>query len=229
LQEQAVRLGCRCELIPTNSQGSVAENGKFISDWLQSHADRRIILASISKGGADIKAAMASADAAQAFRPVIGWISLCGILDGSPTVNWLLERPIRKYFYRLLFALRGLRFQLFEDLRRMPGSPLDAPMNLPAAVRLLHIVGFPLQAHLTNRLSRTCHAACARLGPNDGAILLSDMLTLPGAVYPVWGADHYLRPSWALRSLAAAAIRYAIELGSPAAAFAAADRDARGE
>ena len=33
------------------------------------------------------------------------------------------------------------------------------------------------------------------LGPNDGTVLLEDVFALPGRVYPVWGADHYLRPA----------------------------------
>ena len=33
------------------------------------------------------------------------------------------------------------------------------------------------------------------LGPSDGTILLEDVFALPGRVYPVWGADHYLQPA----------------------------------
>jgi hypothetical protein len=56
-------------------------------------------------------------------------------------------------------------------------------------------VGFPLAQHLTNALARRCYRRVRHLGPNDGAgILLGDVCRLPGHVYPVWGADHYLRP-----------------------------------
>ena len=32
-----------------------------------------------------------------------------------------------------------------------------------------------------------------RLGPNDGFVLLAELLVLPGLVHPVWGADHLFR------------------------------------
>ena len=33
----------------------------------------------------------------------------------------------------------------------------------------------------------------APLGPNDGTALLREQMVLPGLVYPVWGADHFMR------------------------------------
>jgi hypothetical protein len=65
-----------------------------------------------------------------------------------------------------------------------------------------------LQRHLTSKLMRRCHEFLAPLGPNDGAILLADSCALPGLVYPVWGADHNLRPSWDIRRLGMALLHY---------------------
>src|SRR5690606_34890140 len=59
----------------------------------------------------------------------------------------------------------------------------------------LHLVGFPLRRHATNRLARANFARLEPFGPNDGAgILLADACRWPGLLYPLWGADHYLRP-----------------------------------
>lgn len=209
LREQAATLGCPCELIPSASMGTVAENAELICQWLAARTERRIILASISKGGSDIKAALRRPEAPRAFQNVVSWISLCGILEGSPTVDWLLRRRLRRLFYRSLFWWRGLRFQVLTDLRRTAG-PLEGPLALPATIRLIQIVGFPLRRHLTNRLARTCHNAGSAEGPNDGAILLCDVVRQPGLIYPIWGADHYLRPSWELRKLARAVLRYVL-------------------
>jgi hypothetical protein len=37
----------------------------------------------------------------------------------------------------------------------------------------------------------------AALGPNDGGgVLLGALSSVPGIVCPIWGADHYMQPSW---------------------------------
>ncbi|MGH7140833.1 MAG: hypothetical protein ACREHD_34310, partial [Pirellulales bacterium] len=208
LRDEAARLGFDCHVIPCGSMAGVEANAERICDWLRSRQESRIVLASISKGSADIKMALARPDAPEVFRNVVAWISLCGILDGSPMVEWLLASRPRELAYRALFWWRGLRFDVFSDLRRRDGSTLAFPLTLPMHIRLLHVAGFPLRAHLSNALARRCHAHCEALGPNDGAVLLTDLLRLPGRIYPVWGADHYLRPSWELRSLAQALLRY---------------------
>jgi hypothetical protein len=208
LQEQAAMLGCSCEVIPTDGMGGIAENGRRICDWLGSRCEQPIILASISKGGSDIKAALARPEAPERFRRVVAWINLAGILDGSPAVEWLVQSNMRMLVYRTLFWWKGLRFEPIRDLRRSPGAALDFPLHLPEHICAIHVIGFPLRAHLSNRLTRTLHGRSAAYGPNDGALLLSDTLRMPGFVYPIWGADHYLRPSWDLRSLASALLRY---------------------
>lgn len=211
LREQAAALGCHSELIPCASMGTIAENAEFICRWLAGRNERRIILASISKGGSEIKAALRRPEAARAFRNVVAWISLCGILDGSPMAEWLLRSKWRELFYRGLFWWRGLRLDGVAGLRRTAGGPLDGPLALPADICLIHIIGFPRRRHLTSRLARQCHAAAASQGPNDGVILLADVVRQPGLIYPIWGADHHLRPSWELRKLGSAVLRYVLE------------------
>jgi hypothetical protein len=58
-----------------------------------------------------------------------------------------------------------------------------------------------LARHFSTPFSRFCHRRIAPLGPNDGTVLLTDILRWPGEVYPVWGADHYFRPEGTARAL----------------------------
>jgi hypothetical protein len=204
LREAAELLGCRTEVIPTPSMGSLTDNAEAILKWLSAHQNQPIILASVSKGGSDIKAALAQSGAAEAFRSVVAWISVGGILDGSPMVNWLLARPLRLALHRVLFWLRGYNFEVIADLRYGPGAPLSAPLVLPPHLHTIHVIGFPLTEHMTRRMTRIFRQRIAGTGPSDGAISLTDVGGWPGVIYPVWGADHYMRPSWELRSLAVA-------------------------
>jgi hypothetical protein len=211
LCDQAAKAGYRTATIPVSSTGTLSGNAAVICDWLASQPNEKIILASVSKGGSDIKYALSLENAAHAFRNVVAWINVCGILDGSPMVNWVLSRRMRTMFFQSVFWLRGYDFSVIRDLRWGAGSPLDFELRLPDHMKMINVVGFPLTGHMTNRLSRTFRSRIASRGPNDGSVMLADACKLPGVIYPVWGADHYMRPSWALRTLAFALLQYIAE------------------
>ncbi len=194
MREEAERIGCPTLLVPLSTTGTVAENGRILRDWLDGQPERPVILVSLSKGGPDVKTALAGPDAGRAFRNVVAWVSLCGILDGTLMADWLLSPSPGAVAVRLFYRLRGKSTAFLRDLRYRSGGPLDQPLRLPSSIRLISVVGFPLREHLTRRASRRCHRRLAHLGPNDGALVLADVCALPGLVYPVWGADHYLQP-----------------------------------
>jgi hypothetical protein len=195
LREEAAKFGCRSELVPLPSFGSLAENARILCEWLSARPGEPILLASLSKGGADVKMALTRLEGPHAFRNVFCWINLSGLLKGTPLVDWLFARRLRTLWVRLLFWLRGFNFQNIPELARGANTPLSFELRLPPHMKAIHVVGFPLVRHLSNPLARRCFRRTQHLGPNDGAgILLADVGRLPGLVYPVWGADHYLRP-----------------------------------
>ncbi len=208
VREQAERMGCPSHRVPLATTGTVRENARILCDWLMGQPEGPVILVSVSKGGSDVKVALAEPDAGPAFRNVVAWISLCGILDGTPLIDWLLSRSPGAGAVRLYYRLRGRSLEFLEDLRYRSGGPLDRPLRLPPHIRLISVVGFPLREHLTRRSSRNCHQRLAPLGPNDGALVLADVCALPGLIYPVWGADHYLQPKGGAGPLVSALLSY---------------------
>lgn len=191
LRTVAAAFGCRTALIPVPSTGSLLSNARIVADWLrQQHG--RVILASPSKGSTDVRLAMR--EDPEAFRDVAAWFNLCGMVHGTPLVERLLNQPWRAALVRVLFWWRGLDFQMVRDLHAGPDGILAGKLELPSHIRLYNIVGFPLSAHMRNRRSRMWRRALEPLGPNDGGVLLDDVLRLPGSFFPVWGADHYLQP-----------------------------------
>lgn len=206
-REVAAQLGLPSELIPVSSTGSLADNARVIREWLLAHHGESVILVSVSKGGSDLKAALAQPDAAHVFQRVTGWVNLCGILDGTPMADWLLSPALLARANRFVYRIRGRSLDFLTDLQRYPGCALDFPLTLPAHLRAVHVVGFPLHRHLRNGLARRCHTRLTAHGPNDGSILLSDAPLWPGQLCPVWGADHYLRPPADERPLLAALLQ----------------------
>ena len=208
VRELAAQLGLPVVVAPVSSTGLLAENSRLLAEWLSTFSDARLVLVSVSKGGSDVKTALARPDAARVFSRVAGWINLCGILDGTPMADWLLSAGWLARANRIFYRIRGRSLDFLEDLRRFPGCALDFPLKLPPHLRAVHVLGFPLSQHLHNGLARRCHARLATFGPNDGSILLSDALCWPGQICPVWGADHYLRPREDVRPLLIALLHH---------------------
>jgi len=208
VHEVATRLGLPVVVAPVSSTGSLAENAHRLTEWLSELDKERLILVSVSKGGSDVKLALAQPEAARAFACVAGWVNLCGILDGTPMADWLLSPSLFALANRFVYRIRGRSLDFLHDLRRFPGCLLDFALKLPAHLPAIHVVGVPLRQHLHNGLARRCHARLEQFGPNDGSILLSDAPRWPGQLCPVWGADHYLRPREDVRPLLATLFRH---------------------
>jgi hypothetical protein len=208
LRRIATELGCRTHIIPTHSVGSALDNGQIINEWLRNSDGEKVILCSLSKGGADVKMALAQPESAAAFRNVSAWINVGGITNGSPMATWILDRPILSQIYRALFWLRGQNFRFVHNIARRPNSPLGFKLSVPPRLKVLHVLGFPLEHHLLTQPTHRWHRRLSRYGPNDGATILLDSCHLPGLVLPVWGADHYLTTPHTPEELFTALLHY---------------------
>jgi hypothetical protein len=208
VRQAAIDAGLPSETVPVLSTGTLRENSAILLDWLANRPDEKIILVSLCKGGADVKYALSDPKAATAFRNVRAWLNVCGTLSGSPVAAWLVSRKLRFLAAWLFFKCSGHNFEFLRELAPSPRGPLASPPRIPNSMSLISVVGFPLRRHLTNSFMRACHSRIAPLGPNDGGVLLADVCQLPGFLYPVWGADHYLRPESRGRSLLAAILEH---------------------
>ena len=198
----ASQMGWRGDRVQAPSLGSMSENAAALVDLLSRHRGEPIILVSLSKGGLDVRAALARPNATSELQDVRAWVNISGLVFGTPLIAWLRARPLRWLGVRLLLRVRRQQLAHLEELHRSGTKPAGTFPPIPPHLRAIHIVGFPLQRHLSNNWARRGHARLAALGPNDGGgILLHDVTRLPGDVYPVWGADHYLNPSWDINPL----------------------------
>jgi hypothetical protein len=208
VQELKAR-GYRVDVLPLPAFAPLRQNAKFIAQWLARHVASPTVLISISKGGAEVKLALAAEDAAEAFQHVEAWIDLSGILEGTALVEWLRSRKLRWLGLRWWLCHMGYTIETLAELERNENGLLGAPTRLPEHITALHVVGFPLARHLSDRWARRGQRRLAELGPNDGGgILLADAAARPGLVFPVWGADHYLRPAWDIRRLLVRLVHY---------------------
>ena len=208
LRAEASKWGCPTELIPTVSIGTAAENGQIVLNWLLARPEKQVILVSLSKGSADIKMALAQPGAQRAFRNVVAWININGILNGSPMVTWIHSRRWARLFCWMLFWIRGRNYQFIRELERRDGGALDFELQRLDHMRVIHVAGFSLFRHTSGRRARRWYRRLASFGPNDSVMMLADLCDLPGHVFPVWGTDHYLQTGWKSETLIGALLQY---------------------
>ena len=190
IRESAEKLGMQSHLILMEPDGSLDENAQYLCDWLQKTTAEKIILASISKGGSDIKRAIQLCADSSGMRKVRAWLNIGGIMRGSHLINEIDEHWSTRWRAKTFFWKYGFDYDALLSVRVYPGSPLLLPMRIPAHMRVINVIAVPLQMHVTNR-ARESHALLSRHGPNDGLALLT-YAYLPGAInFAWWGNDHY--------------------------------------
>lgn len=196
LRSVAKSLGFSEDVIPTEPTGTVDGNGEIICKYIEKvdrdrNADR-ILLASASKGSADIRMAMKQCGHEPYFRRVSGWMSMGGILHGSHLVDGVLNDRFSRWRARFYFWVRGYNWEGLRSLRHSADGPLAADVAIPAHVTMVNIIGVPLFRHVTQR-ARPFYLFLVPQGPSDGIVLLADAY-VPGAlVYASFRNDHYFQ------------------------------------
>jgi hypothetical protein len=205
LERVARDLGLEVETLPVDGSAGLDASADAINDWLIATADARpVLLFTLSMGSNEVRHALTRNAAARAFANVRAWTSISGLPFGSAAVDLTLANPLRRAFVRALCRLKGWHY---ENLRDVVRHRPDAPFALPAHVRFVQVAAFPQREHLRDRRSRRLHRWLARFGPSDGFALLDELAALPGELYPVWAADHYLNGAAELDGRLAALIR----------------------
>ncbi len=183
----ATRLGLECEVIDVASRGSIRGNSERIGEALERAGDKNIWLVSMSKGSSEVLHFLQSGRPSPQLK---GWLNIAGIAAGSPHADRKLSSPLRRLFYRLLCAALGVDYRVMHELHT--NHPMWAGTLHAADLQCIHVAPVPLRAHLTAKLQPR-YRKLAALGPNDGIVPVTDVMRLPGLVYPLWGADHFMR------------------------------------
>ena len=191
LREIAAKLRLPFETVPVDgTEGLERAAELIITQLLAVPEGSRVLLFSLSKGSAEVRHALGKLEAPAAFSRVHAWISVSGLPFGTPTAETVFRRPLARAWLSAWFWFRRWRLEhVRELLLHRPGAAFEIPPHL----QFVQIAAFPLHARLRERRSRRFQRRLAAYGPNDGFAVLGELAALPGRLYAVWGADHYLR------------------------------------
>lgn len=191
LREIAQRLSIPFDTIPLDgTEGLDVAADVILENLLALPRDSRVLLFSLSKGSTEVRHVLARERGHPAFHCIRAWVSVSGLPFGTPTFEMVLSRPISRAFFGAWFWLRRWKLQKVREL--LLHRPA-APFELPEHMQFVQIAAFPRQADLVDRRSMRLRRRIASFGPNDGFAVLTELAALPGSLYPLLGADHYLR------------------------------------
>lgn len=200
------RAGLRAELLRTGELASVEDNAVIVADAVRRWglAGERLILVSASKGGPEVEVALGTLLDPAETRHVAAWISIGGLLRGSPYADRFLNRP-RRWLADIGMFFTGLDSAVIPSLSTVVRRAAPAA-RIPGWIRTVQYIGAPLSGHIGGSVGGR-YGTIAPLGPNDGLTLLADELVPGGIALTAVGLDHYYRdPEIDIRSLAMAYI-----------------------
>ena len=199
------RAGFKTHLIETDEVGTVEKNAAIIASALISLSKQHdnIIVVSTSKGGPEVALALGKLLTPQQSGRIRAWISVGGILRGSPLADRALVWP-RSWWAKIGTFFLGLPQENLENLSTRRRKEVFNQLAFPDHVLVVHYVGVPLSGQVSRDV-RGRYRALRKLGPNDGLTLLTDELVPRGVVITDMGLDHYYRdPEIDLKTVALA-------------------------
>jgi hypothetical protein len=186
-------LGFEPEFIETEELGYVEANAELVTRTLRdlAAAHERIVVVSTSKGGTETAMALSALDGGPAMSSIKAWISVGGLLRGSPYADRYLS-GVRRWLAGIMLRRQGQPPDILENLSTEVRRASFAALELPSEVLMLHYVAAPLSGQVPEG-TQGRYKILRRQGPNDGLTLLADELVEGGLVVTEVGLDHYFR------------------------------------
>lgn len=146
---------------------------------------------SMSKGSAEVRLMYQQFSGKVPAEKISRWFNVGGLGSGSQFVDSIMGSSFRRAKTRAICLATGAQFRALHELQTHHSFWQEA-FSPPGNTQVVNIPGVPLSSHIERTLV-TRYNRIKALGPNDGMVLLVDALISPGMIYPIWGADHYMR------------------------------------
>ena len=182
-REALKKAGFTCSFVETQDDGTIEANADLVAAAIRAHAPsgRRLIIVSASKSGPEVALALTRMEPAET-RHVAAWFNTVGALQGSlliderafPELEWIVGKVNAAGIESLSAARSRQRFDSFR---------------LPQHVLVVNYFGIPTIGSVS-WMSRRGFSLLRKYGPNDGFILLPDLIFPGGVTLVQLGRDH---------------------------------------
>ena len=190
-RELATRAGFENHLVKLPPTGSVEAGARVLAAEIARHrrSGKRILLAGTSSAGPAIHLALGELLDEQELSSVKVWLNLGGILGGTPLVDYFEGQPQRMLLDFYAWA-KGWDRQAIPSMGTVASRTRFSRLQLNSDIVVINYVGIPLSGQLS-QYSGTGYRMLRSDGPNDGLVLLTDVIA-PGSLSVVaLGSDHF--------------------------------------
>jgi hypothetical protein len=179
------KAGISCSFIETSDDGPIEANAEIVIAAIRARAQsgRRLIIISASKSGPEVALALTRLGPAET-RHVAVWINTVGALQGTPLVDESLLPELE-------FLVGKVDVAGVESLTTARSRERFASFLVPEHVLVVNFFGIPLTGSVSFRAARGFFPL-RKYGPNDGMVLLADMILPGGVTLAELGSDHFL-------------------------------------
>ena len=179
------KVGLACYFVETDEDGTVEANADLVIAAIRARAQsgRRLIVVSASKSGPEVALALTKLGPAETGHVAV-WINTVGALQGSPLVDGRLLPEIE-------FIVGKVDDDGVESLTTARSRQRFGSFRIPEHVLVVNYFGIPVIGSISVR-GRRGFFPLRKYGPNDGMVLLSDMIFPGGVTLTELGSDHFL-------------------------------------
>jgi hypothetical protein len=190
-RELASRAGVENHLVAMPPTGSVEEGAAVLAAAISRHrrSGKKILIAGTSSAGPAIHLALAELLPEKEKRSIKAWLNLAGILHGTPLVDYFLGQPQRLLFDFYAWV-KGWDAQAVLTMGTAPSRTRFSRLRLHSGLVVINYVGIPLSGQLS-RFSGTGYRMLRPDGPNDGLVLLADVIAPDSLTVVALGSDHF--------------------------------------
>jgi hypothetical protein len=180
------KVGLTTHFVETDDDGAVEANADLVADAIRARAQsgRRLLILSASKSGPEVALALTKL-APSETRHVAAWINAVGSLQGTPLADELRFPEIKLITGRIDVAGR-------ESLTTARSRQRFDSFDIPENVLVVNYFGIPVIGSISFMLRRGFFPL-RKYGPNDGVLLLADMIFPGGVTLPELNEDHLMR------------------------------------
>lgn len=180
-------------LIETDEWGFSENNAYIVAQKLRelNAAHKRILLVSASKGGLEVAIALGKILGPDEVPHLKAWVSVGGILRGSPVADQYLRFP-KCWLAEAQLFFKGKDINTVRDISHKRRSAEFPELRFPEHLLKIQFVGAPLATQISREIrARWC--SMRHIAPNDGLTTLPDQIISGSLIVSEPGLDHYFR------------------------------------